>query len=582
MVDDHSPSRARKRTCLSGSKGFAAERHHRSREAALLLNSTSTSPEPAMPAPLPSAKMAKDYLPPRQEHGVLLDANEEENEYPCLGMMGTGGKTSKQNYLNPGQGIMNSGRDMMHPYIVPAAETAAEDDLRDVLCRAPPPRSFRTTHEQQEAAATPKPWDAISPSSNSDSNTMSKQRGTECSADAQTKLRHPYSFEISKLSDFSLALKAFAFPKPTYKLVRSSVSVAREHIDSPRSEGYQSDDSSCTLRNETPEPEKESQALTRPVELVEWAPSQKYMDTLAMYETRSDIETSSRNMKREARDRPVDNFGMSLQQQPIWGGLIETFSKKRKHSTVAQGTEEAEKIAETSDLKRKRLPHLSPQLEAIPETSSTSQTMTSRSTRIEVPSSDVDDMSSVSSFEYTPVKPKRGDESQTAPTRKVSLNQSRELPQLPEKNLTEILRARYSASTTPTRNIQAASRNSTSSTPTTNTPSTVGRFTASKSTLTPDSLPNDERFEASFRSAFGEWMDEHGKGIVEAVVKEAVEKQMKRGVKKAARKVVENTGVKERTKRSREREWSVEVAVDTEEEETEVEDSQEYIDDDEL
>ena len=61
-------------------------------------------------------------------------------------------------------------------------------------------------------------------------------------------------------------------------------------------------------------------------------------------------------------------------------------------------------------------------------------------------------------------------------------------------------------------------------------------------------------------------MDKHGKGIVEAVVKEAVEKQMRRGVKNAPRKAVENTGVKARTKRSREREWSVKVAVDAEEE----------------
>jgi hypothetical protein len=527
-----------------------------------------------MPAPLPSVTMTTNHLPLRQEQGVL-DAKEEENEYRSVGMMDTGENTSKQSSLNPGQGMMNSGRDMMHQYVVPAAKTAAEDD------RTPPPQSFRTTHEQQEAAATPKLSDAISLSSDSYSNTASKQRGTECLVDAQKKPRHPYSFEIPKVSDFSRALEAFAFPKPAYKLARSRVSVAREQTDSPSSEGYESDDSSCTLGNKSPEAEKESRALTKPVELVEWAPSQKYMDTLAMYETGSDIETSSGNMKGEARGRPADNSGWSTQQQPIWGGLIETFLKKRKHSTVAQGVEEAEQIAETSSLRRK-LSHLSPHTESILETPSTSHTMTSRSTRTEVPSSDIDDMSSISSVEETPVKLKRGGESWRLPTRKVSLNQFRELPQLPEKNLTEILRARYSASTTPTLNVQGAFKNSTSSTTTTNKPSTLGRSTASDSTLTPGSLSADERFDASFRSAFGEWMDEHGKGIVEAVVKEAVEKEMKRGVKNAARKAVENTCVKERTKRSKEREWSLEVAVDTEEEETEVEDSQGYIDDDEL
>jgi hypothetical protein len=533
-----------------------------------------------MPGTSPSATMTKDHLPPRQEREVL-DVKEEENEYRSLGMIGTGGHTSNQSALNPGQGMMNSRRDIMHPYIVPAAETAAEDNLRGIICRAPPPRSFRTTHEQREAAATPKLWDAISPSSNSYSNSMTEQRGTECSAGAQKKPRHHNSFEISKVSDFTRALEAFAFPKPAYKLARSRVSVATEQTDSPSSEGYESDDSSCTLGNKSPEAEKESRALTKPVELVEWAPSQKYMDTLAMYETGSDIETSSGNMKGEARGRPADNSGWSTQQQPIWGGLIETFSKKRKHSTVAQGVEEAEQIAETPSLRRK-LSHLSPHTESIPETPSTSHTMTSRSTRTEVPSSDIDDMSSISSVEETPVKLKRGGESWRLPTRKVSLNQFRELPQLPEKNLTEILRARYSASTTLTLNVQGAFKNSTSSTTTTNTPSTLGRSTASDSTLTPGSLSADERFDASFRSAFGEWMDEHGKGIVEAVVKEAVEKEMKRGVKNAARKAVENTCVKERTKRSKEREWSLEVAVDTEEEETEVEDSQGYIDDDEL
>jgi hypothetical protein len=302
MGDDHSPPRARKRACFSGSKRFAAEHHHRSHEVPLLLNNTSTSPEPAMPASLASATMTTDYLPPRQEQEVL-DANEKENEYRSLGTMDTGENTSKQSSLNPGQGMMNSGRDMMHPYIVPAAETAAEDDLRDVLCRAPPPRSFRTSREQQGAAATPKTWDAISPSSDSYSNTMTKQRGTECSADAQMIPQHAYSFEIPKVSDFSKALEAFAFPKPAYKLVRPRMPVAREQTGSPSTERYQSDDSSSTLRNETPEPEKESQVLTRPVELVEWIPSQKHMDTLAMYETGSDIETSSRKFETQ-KGRP--------------------------------------------------------------------------------------------------------------------------------------------------------------------------------------------------------------------------------------------------------------------------------------
>ena len=212
MEDDHGPPRARKRTCLSGSKGFAAERHHRSREAPLLLDNTSTSPEPAIPEALPSATMTKGYLPPRQEQGVS-DAKEEENQHRSLGMMGTGGSTSKKRSLNPGQGMMNSGRDMMHPYIVPAVGAAAEDDLRGIICRAPPPRIFRTSQEQPEAAATPKTWDATSPSSDSYSDTMTKERGTECLVDAQKKPRHPYSFEIPKVSDFSRALRSICFPK---------------------------------------------------------------------------------------------------------------------------------------------------------------------------------------------------------------------------------------------------------------------------------------------------------------------------------------------------------------------------------
>lgn len=119
--------------------------------------------------------MAKDHLPPRQERGVL-DANEEENEYRSLGMMGTGRNTSKQSSLNPGQGVMSSRRDMMHADIVPAAETAAEDDLRGIICRTRPPRSFSTSHEQQEAAAKLKSWDADSPCSDSYSNTMTGYR----------------------------------------------------------------------------------------------------------------------------------------------------------------------------------------------------------------------------------------------------------------------------------------------------------------------------------------------------------------------------------------------------------------------
>jgi hypothetical protein len=75
-------------------------------------------------------------------------------------------------------------------------------------------------------------------------------------------------------------------------------------------------------------------------------------------------------------------------------------------------------------------------------------------------------------------------------------------------------------------------------------------------------------------------MDKHGKGIVEAVVKEAVEKEIIE-VKKAARKAVENASVKDRSMRSRVREWSTEVAVDAEEEKIVVEDSQGYIDNDE-
>lgn len=328
--------------------------------------------------------------------------------------------------------------------------------------------------------------------------------------------------------------------------------VSREQTTSPSTEGYQSDNSSCTLGNERPEAEKESQALKRSVKLVEWVPSQKYMENLATYNTGPDIETSSGNIQKKARDRPVDNFGMGMQHQPIWGGLVETFSKKRKHSTVEQGTEEPEEIAETSDPKRKRLPHLSPQLESIPKTPTPSHTMTSQSPVTEIPSSDIDDGSSISSVEDTPMKPKRRGTLKTATTRNVSLNQFRELPQLPEKNLTEILRARYSSSTTPTRNIQAALRNLTSSTLSTDNPSTLARSTASKSTPASGSFSDDERFEASFRSAFGEWMDKHGKGIVEAVVKGAVEREMKRGVKKAMRKTVENAGLKERSVRSRE------------------------------
>jgi hypothetical protein len=123
------------------------------------------------------------------------------------------------------------------------------------------------------------------------------------------------------------------------------------------------------------------------------------------------------------------------------------------------------------------------------------------------------------------------------------------------KNLTEILRARYSSFTTPTRNIRAALENSTSRYLTTNTLGTLGSSIASNSTLTLGSFSDDERFEASFRSVLGEWMDEHGKGIVEAVVKEAVKKDVK------------NASVKEMGKGSRERKWILQVEVDAEEEE---------------
>ncbi len=503
MEDVHSPPPARKRTCISASKRSAAECHHRSREAPLLLNNTSISPQPTMRGSLPSATMTKDHLYLRQEQAVL-DANEEENEYRSLRMMGTGGNTSKQSSLKPGQGMMNSRRDTMHPYNVPSAETPAGDDLRGIICRAPPPRISRTSHEQEEVTTILKPCDPIFPSSDSCSNIMTEQQGTKCFVDAQRKPRSPNSFETPKLSDFSLAPEALSSPEPACNLVGSRTSVEREQIDSPSTERYQSDDSSCTLRNETSEAEKESQALTRPVELVEWVPSQKCMKDLAMYDTHPDIGTSSKNHKEKARGRPVDNFGMSKKHQPIWGGLLETFSKKRKQSSVDQETEEPEDIAETSDPKRQRLPHHSPQLESIPETPSTSHTMNSQSSRTEVPSSDIDDMSSISGVEEASVKPKRVRTMKKAPMKNLSLNQFSELPQLSEKNLTEILRARYSASTTPTRNIQPALRNSTSSTLSTNTPSTLGRSFAYNCPLTSGSFSDDERFEASFRSAFDE------------------------------------------------------------------------------
>lgn len=130
----------------------------------------------------------------------------------------------------------------------------------------------------------------------------------------------------------------------------------------------------------------------------------------------------------------------------------------------------------------------------------------------------------------------------TYPSRKISLSEFHEPPQLPEKPVSAILQARYgrSTTTTPTRSIQTSVEQLASST----------QF-------------SDERFQKSFNVAFDNWMYQHGKNIAQRAIENAVNEMIDERMVKV--------DVQEEVKREKRYE---EVTL--------VEDSQGYTDDDEL
>jgi hypothetical protein len=259
---------------------------------------------------------------------------------------------------------------------------------------------------------------------------------------------------------------------------RQRASVAREQYLVPSFNRTQSEASSCTLRSSTPTPDPESQPLDGPVELVEWAPSQKHEQVMAMYEEAWDNESTAGTSPATSRKRKSEALDLSSDQG---------------HSV------EEKEIAETPSLKRRRLSLPSSWVDQIPETPTPSQNRA----RTSVPSSDVDD-SDISDASPA-IRSRKLGTINTYSSRKFSLSEFREPPQLPEKPLSTILQARYGHSTTSTltRSIQTSLEQSISST----------QF-------------SDERFQKAFNVAFDNWMSQHGKNIAQRVIENAVQKMI--------------------------------------------------------
>ncbi|KAH8760191.1 hypothetical protein BGZ57DRAFT_858561 [Hyaloscypha finlandica] len=296
---------------------------------------------------------------------------------------------------------------------------------------------------------------------------------------------------------------------------RQRASVAREQYLVPSFKRTQSEESSCTLRNSTLTPDPASQLLDGRVELVEWVPSQKHEQVMAMYEEAWDNESTAGTSPAASRKRKSEALDLSSDQE---------------HSV------EEKEVAETPSPKRRRLSWPSSWVGHIPETPTPSQNRA----RTSVPSSDVDDSDisdaspAIQSREFGPMN--------TYSSRKISLSEFREPPQLPEKPLSAILQARYgrSTTTTPTRSIQTSVEQLASST----------QF-------------SDERFQKSFDVAFDNWMSQHGKNIVQRGIEDAVNGMIDERMVKV--------DVPEEVKREKRYE---EVTL--------IEDSQGYTDDDEL
>lgn len=398
-----------------------------------------------------------------------------------------------------------------------------------------------------------------------------------------TKKRHTKKQEDAGMSSFAATIPEGIFDAP-----QTGTSAGGEFIP-PSFEGAISEASSCTLRNETPETEEESKELIGPIELVEWIPSQKHQQIMAMYCVDSDdegsgplsrastyqppltIERSSKEKWEASSHSSLDTDTTTTQQRLKWAQttLVASPLRKRKFegSDREQSDFEIDKVEETPppSSKRSRFSLSSSNMDSIPETPTHSQNR-----RQYVPSSDIDedDLSSISS-EDTPVRTteRRTWKSKIATpkisasrsNRKVSLNEFRELPLLPERSLSEILMARFGGSITST------------STPERNVPGGVEYSTPSAATSTPKASPSlfsdNEQFQNAFNIAFNSWMSEHGESMVQAAVQAAVEKEMQKMT--AARDV--DRGIAKETVNER-----------RDEEVVEVQDSQGWTDDDEL
>jgi hypothetical protein len=187
---------------------------------------------------------------------------------------------------------------------------------------------------------------------------------------------------------------------------RQRASMAREQYLVPSFNRTQSEASSCTLRNSTPTPDPESQPLDGPVELVEWVPSQKHEQVMAMYEEAWDNESTAGTSPAASRKRKSEVLDLS--------------------SDRAHSIEEIE-IAETPSPKRRRLSLPSSWVDRIPETPTPSQNRA----RTSVPSSDVDD-SDISDTSPA-IRSRELGTINTSSSRKISLSEFREPLQLPEK-----------------------------------------------------------------------------------------------------------------------------------------------------
>jgi hypothetical protein len=460
---------------------------------------------------------------------------------------------------------------------------AEKGDLEDTQ------RSFHTSfssYSQQRRngrSERPNPWHAVSQQS------LPRHATTEREASTRSTQYFQQYVEAEALVDrYQRRRREFltSDPELAYTSARAHQALSSE---ADEQEAYiptvfnrtLSEASSCTLRNETPETEEGSKELTVPVELVEWVPSQKHQQIMAMYDTESDIEDNvsqtgsltddhNQNNHNSAKSREM-NDRCSVDIEPtstperlnrIQSLLTSEPSRKRKFEgpdALEQSDLEVYKVEETPppSKKRSRLSLSSSNMESVPE----APTSSLRRGRYYVSSSDIDEdeLSSISS-EDTPVRaterrtwklklttPKI---SASRSNRKVSLNEFRELPLLPETSLSEILRARFgrSATSTPTRRPKIPLEYSTPSTATLASPSSF----------------SDSQFQYVFQSAFDDWMEGHGRKIVEVAVQKAVKEMM------AARHVDGGMAKEERVKERRD------------EEVVEVEDSQGRTDDDEL